>query len=177
MIPVRTKFSLAPWLVAVVVLSMLLDPQQAVPAPQPTAVHHRPPAASSTARADIPPRYLRLYRKAGDDAGIPWSVLAAIGKVESDHGRTTLPGVHSGSNAAGACGPMQIGCVPGSRAGNSWAKYGRGDVHRPEDAIPGAARYLVGHGARRDLPGAIYGYNPAGWYVDKVLAWNHRYAH
>ena len=34
--------------------------------------------------------------------GVPWSVLAAIGKVESDHGRVRLPGVRSGSNWAGA---------------------------------------------------------------------------
>ncbi len=40
--------------------------------------------------------------------GLPWSVLAGIGKVESDHGRANLPGVRSGSNSAGAEGPMQL---------------------------------------------------------------------
>ena len=86
-------------------------------------------------------------------------MLAAVGKVESDHGRVRLPGVRSGSNWAGACGPMQIGCVPGSKAGNAWARYGRGRPHDPADAIPAAARYLVDHGARRNLDRAIFAYN------------------
>ena len=40
--------------------------------------------------------------------GLPWSVLGAIGTVESDSGRSTAPGVASGANAAGAEGPMQF---------------------------------------------------------------------
>ena len=49
---------------------------------------------------------------------MPWTILAGIGTVESDNGQTTLPGVHSGSNAFGAAGPMQIGI--GGAAGNVW---------------------------------------------------------
>jgi membrane-bound lytic murein transglycosylase B len=107
---------------------------------------------------------------------VPWPVLAAIGKVESDHGRTRLPGVRSGSNWAGACGPMQLGCVPGSKAGNSWARYGRGHPHDPAQAIPAAARYLVDHGARRDLDRAIFAYNHSWAYVVKVKQLARRYA-
>jgi peptidoglycan DL-endopeptidase CwlO len=107
---------------------------------------------------------------------VPWPVLAAIGKVESDHGRTRLPGVRSGSNWAGACGPMQIGCVPGSKAGNSWARYGHGRPHDPADAIPAAARYLVDHGARGDLDRAIFAYNHSRAYVAKVKQLARRYA-
>ena len=40
--------------------------------------------------------------------GLPWTVLAAIGTVESDNGTSTLPGVQSGANSAGAEGPMQF---------------------------------------------------------------------
>ena len=40
--------------------------------------------------------------------GLPWGVLAGIGEVESDHGQSTAPGVHSGANFAGAEGPMQF---------------------------------------------------------------------
>jgi hypothetical protein len=40
--------------------------------------------------------------------GLPWTVLAAIGTVESDNGESTLPGVHSGVSSAGAEGPMQF---------------------------------------------------------------------
>jgi len=102
-------------------------------------------------------------------------VLAGIGKVESDHGRSPLPGVRSGSNWAGACGPMQLGCVPGSRAGNAWARYGHGRPHNPADAIPAAARYLVEHGARRHLDRALFAYNHSWSYVAKVKALARRY--
>lgn len=40
--------------------------------------------------------------------GLSWSVLAAIGTVESDSGRSTAPGVASGANPAGAEGPFQF---------------------------------------------------------------------
>lgn len=33
---------------------------------------------------------------------LDWAVLAAIGKVETNHGRLNAPGVHSGANSAGA---------------------------------------------------------------------------
>ena len=155
-------------------LGLLEPPAQAAPAPKKPAAGQ--PTPSRTATADIPAGYLRLYRAAGTRYRIPWSVLAAIGKVESDHGRVRLPGVRSGSNWAGACGPMQIGCVPGSKAGNSWARYGRGRPHDPAQAIPAAARYLVDHGARRDLDRAIYAYNHSWAYVAKVKAIARRYS-
>jgi membrane-bound lytic murein transglycosylase B len=154
-------------------LGVVEPPAQAAPAPKPTAGQPRP---SRAAAADIPAGYLRLYRAAGGRYRIAWSVLAAIGKVESDHGRVRLPGVRSGSNWAGACGPMQIGCVPHSKAGNAWARYGRGRPHDPAAAIPAAARYLVDHGARRNLDQAIYGYNHSWSYVARVKQLVRRYA-
>jgi membrane-bound lytic murein transglycosylase B len=154
-------------------LSVLEPPARAAPARKPAA---RQPAPSRAAIADIPTGYLRLYRTAGTRYRIPWSVLAAIGKVESDHGRVRLPGVRSGSNWAGACGPMQIGCVTGSKAGNAWARYGRGSPHDPAAAIPAAARYLVDHGARRNLDRAIFAYNHSWSYVARVKQLAGRYA-
>jgi membrane-bound lytic murein transglycosylase B len=154
-------------------LGLLKPPATAAPAPKPAAGQPRP---SRAAVADIPAGYLRLYRAAGTRYRVPWSVLAAIGKVESDHGRVRLPGVRSGSNWAGACGPMQIGCLPGSRAGNSWTRYGHGRPHDPANAIPAAARYLVDHGAHRNLDRAIYAYNHSRSYVSKVKAFARRYA-
>lgn len=57
---------------------------------------------SDVALDDIPPGYRRLYQEAaGDCPGLGWSILAAIGKIETDHGRSTLPGSRSGENAAG----------------------------------------------------------------------------
>ena len=155
-------------------LGLLETPAQAALAPKKPAADQ--PRPSSAATADIPAGYLRLYRAAGARYRIPWPVLAAIGKVESDHGRTRLPGVRSGSNWAGACGPMQIGCVPGSKAGNAWARYGHGHPHDPAQAIPAAARYLVDHGAHRNLDRAIHAYNHSWSYVAKVKQLARRYA-
>jgi membrane-bound lytic murein transglycosylase B len=154
-------------------LGLVDPPAQASPAPKPvTGCRPKPTRA---AVADVPRGYLRLYCQAGARSRIPWPVLAAIGKVESDHGRVRLPGVRSGSNRAGACGPMQIGCVSGSKAGNAWARYGRGSPHDPDNAIPAAARYLVDHGARHNLDRAIYAYNHSWVYVARVKQLARRY--
>jgi membrane-bound lytic murein transglycosylase B len=155
-------------------LGLLEFPARAAPAPKkPTVGQPRPSQAAAT---DIPAGYLRLYRQAGTRYRVPWPVLAAIGKVESDHGRTRLPGVRSGSNWAGACGPMQLGCVPGSKAGNAWARYGHGRPHDPAQAIPAAARYLVDHGAHRNLDQALFAYNHSQTYVTRVKQLARRYA-
>ena len=154
-------------------LGLLEPPAQAAPAPRRPATGQ--PWPSRAATADIPSGYLRLYRAAGVRYRIPWPVLAAIGKVESDHGRVRLPGVRSGSNWAGACGPMQLGCVAGSKAGNAWARYGRGRPQDPAAAIPAAARYLVDHGVRRQLDRALFAYNHSWAYVAKVKQLARRY--
>jgi membrane-bound lytic murein transglycosylase B len=158
-------------------LGLIEPPAHAAPARTPARnLAPGQPAPTRAAVADIPAGYLRLYRQAGARYRIPWSVLAGIGKVESDHGRVRLAGVRSGSNWAGACGPMQLGCVPGSKAGNSWARYGHGRPHDPAQAIPAAARYLVGHGARHHLDRALYAYNHSRTYVAKVKALARRYS-
>ncbi len=149
-------------------------------------------APASGQAATIPPSYLALYQQAGRQTSIPWAVLAGIGEAESDHGRSAAAGVRSGTNAAGAAGPMQIG-VSGA-AGNTWggapvhpAKEktggygidgdhdGQASVYDPADAIPAAALYLKAHGAPRDIPGALFAYNHDQRYVTTVLAWAARY--
>ena len=67
---------------------------------------------SDVARGDIPENYLGLYEAAGAKYGVdPW-ILAAIGSIETDHGRSTAPGVRAGVNAYGCCaGPMQFSVV------------------------------------------------------------------
>jgi hypothetical protein len=122
------------------------------------------PRADGPGAADIPAGYLRLYKAAGDARGVDWRLLAAIGKNESDHGRTTLPGVSSGVNFAGCCaGPMQM-CVKAS-CGNVWQAYavdGNGDgsasVYDPADAIYAAASLV------RDLRSTL------GDHPDRLLA-------
>lgn len=130
---------------------------------------------SQEAVGDIPPLMLTLYRDAGARYGIDWSVIAAIGSIETDHGRLQAPGVHSGVNEAGCCaGPMQFDITP--EGGSTWAAYGvdgnddaRKDIYDPADAVPAAARYLRANGAPDDYRRAIFAYNHASWYVDDVL--------
>ena len=130
---------------------------------------------SQLALAEIPPTYLRLYIAAGQRYGIdPW-ILAAIGSIETDHGRSTAPGVHAGVNFLGCCaGPMQFSIV-GSPS--TWDTYGvdgdhdgRVSPYDPADAISAAARYLRAAGAPDDYQRAIFAYNHADWYVAQVLA-------
>jgi hypothetical protein len=156
-------------------LGLLDPPARATPAA-------RAPAPSRTAVTDIPAGYLRHYQQAAQRcAGLSWAVLAAIGKAESDHGRSRLPGVRTGWNHAGAAGPMQFGIGKG-RAGNAWARYGRDfdhdgrtSVYDPGDAIPAAADYLCGHGAPHRLDRALYAYNPSWSYVARVKQLARRY--
>ncbi len=121
------------------------------------------PTASSAA-ASIPANYLADFKKAGAEYGIPWTVLAAIGEVESGDGQ------NDGPSSAGALGPMQF-------EPPAWALYGEGgDIMNPDDAIPAAARLLVASGAPGNLQQAIFAYNHSASYVQLVLSWAARYS-
>jgi Transglycosylase SLT domain len=135
-------------------------------------------APSAAAERRIPVSYLAAYRQAGARYAIPWQVLAGIGAVETDHGRSPAPGVHSGVNRYGCCaGPMQFSITDGPPS--SWARYrvdadhdGVADVYDPDDAINAAGNYLhalLGN-AHGDLRIAILGYNHSPAYVNDVLA-------
>jgi peptidoglycan DL-endopeptidase CwlO len=151
------------------------------------------PGVSTRGRSSIPSDYLMWYQRVGQQYGIPWTILAGIGTVESDNGQTTLPGVHSGTNAFGAAGPMQIG-VDGA-AGNQWGGApvhpasetvsgvatdengdGTASVYEPADAIAGAAKYLIAHGVQSDVSSAVFAYNHLTSYVQDVLSWSSTYA-
>ncbi|MFA1541275.1 C40 family peptidase [Actinomadura monticuli] len=132
------------------------------------------PAAADDAKA-VPENYLKLYQEAGKKYGIPWNVLAGVGKVETDHGRSTLPGVGSGENYAGAGGPMQFLAATFKAFGVDGNKDGKKDRYDPADAIPSAAAYLKHNGAPQRMKTAIFQYNHSSDYVDLVLDWAKRY--
>jgi cell wall-associated NlpC family hydrolase len=139
------------------------------------------PTASNVAANSIPADYLHWFQFVGLQYNVPWTILAGIGKVESDDGQTTLPGVNSGTNAFGAAGPMQIG-VEGASC-DAWATYATvedgnppASVYKPADAIAAAAKYLIAHGVQQNVPEAIFAYNHADWYVQEVLSWASTYA-
>jgi peptidoglycan DL-endopeptidase CwlO len=151
------------------------------------------PVASAGAKNSIPANYLRLFKSTGAKTGVPWVILAGIGMVETDDGRSNLPGVHSQSNAFGAAGPMQIGI--GGASGNTWGgapvhpasekvsgvasdgdNNGTDSVYDPADAIAGAAKYLLEHGVLDNPQQAIFAYNHLESYVQTVLFYAGKYA-
>ena len=148
---------------------------------------------SGQAKNSIPADFLNWYQKVGKQYGVPWVILAGIGTEESDNGRSTLPGVHSGQNGFGAAGPMQIGI--GGASGNTWGGTpthpasekvsgvatdedgdGVASVYDPADAIAGAAKDLLAHNVLSDPSAAIFSYNHLQSYVTAVEGNANRYA-
>jgi peptidoglycan hydrolase CwlO-like protein len=109
--------------------------------------------------------YKRLYRASARKYGFgeDWYVLAAVGKVESNHGE------NMGTSSSGAMGPMQFLPSTWETAGVDGNGDGAANIMDPRDAIPAAARYLQSGGAPQDWYRALFTYNHADWYVLKVL--------
>jgi hypothetical protein len=91
------------------------------------------------------------------------SILAGLTSVESGFGQ------NMGPSSAGATGWTQF--LP-----STWAAYGvdadgdgRRDPYNAKDAIYSAANYLSDSGAPQDWHRALFTYNHANWYVEKVL--------
>jgi hypothetical protein len=147
--------------------------------------------ASGLALGDVPRAYLALYHAAASTCPkLTWQLLAGIGKVETNHGRSQAPGVHAGLNSAGCCaGPMQFNLTNGPPS--TWQAFGHGNVYDPRDAIPAAARKLCANGLAGPPPAsdpcpqvlgsaavhlALLRYNNACWYVHEVVTLAQRYA-
>lgn len=128
-------------------------------------------AAVTTGR---PGSYLELYKQAATRCpGLSWTVLAAIGQVESGHGR------NNGPSSAGALGPMQFMPATWKAYGVDGDGDGEKDVWSPYDAVPAAASYLCAHGAGQGgekLRKAVWHYNHSWDYVNKVLGIADAYA-
>src|SRR5919201_4423481 len=104
-----------------------------------------------------------LWQRAGYAYGIPWNVLAAINKIESNFGQ------NMGPRSAGAVGWMQFMPSTWLRWGVDANGDGIADPWNPEDAVYAAARYLAASGAGADVSRAVYSYNHAQWYVNEVM--------
>ncbi|HWB68906.1 MAG TPA: lytic transglycosylase domain-containing protein [Solirubrobacterales bacterium] len=98
------------------------------------------------------------------------AILAGINFVETSFGTNVA------TSSAGANGWMAF--MP-----ETWEAYGvdangdgKKDPYNPWDAIFAAARYLRASGAPGDWYGAIFAYNHADWYVEKVLNASKNYA-
>jgi hypothetical protein len=123
-----------------------------------------------------PTNYMMVYQESAAQycPGLSWTVLAAIGEIESNNGQ------NMGPSSAGAEGPMQF--LPSTWA--IWGTDGFGDtgppnIWNPLDAVPSAARMLCADGAAKggqSLYNAIFDYNHADWYVNEVLTLAAEYA-
>jgi hypothetical protein len=126
--------------------------------------------------AGPPANWLQLYQESAAlyCPGLSWTVLAAIGEIES------ADGANDGPSSAGALGPMQF--MPSTWriwGTDGFGQTGPPDVMNPLDAVPSAARMLCADGAAQGgavLSAAIFAYNHATWYVNEVLALAGEYA-
>ena len=114
---------------------------------------------------EIPPDQLAVMQQAAATCRLPWQILAAVARVESDFGRNMA------TSSAGAIGYGQF--LPGT-----WAVYGNGgNPYNYHEALPAMARYLCASGAPGDLRAAIFAYNHSWAYVDQVMAIAIRYGY
>jgi peptidoglycan DL-endopeptidase CwlO len=148
----------------------------------------------------IPAEFVDTYMAAADKYGVPWTLLAAIHRVE------TVFSTNNTESYAGAVGHMQfmpltwIGwSYPGGNAAGDAnipediltdpeqiKKYGgygvdangdgKADPNDLEDAVHTTAKYLRDNGGiSGDFRGAVYQYNHADWYVDEVFGFFEAY--
>jgi hypothetical protein len=146
-------------------------------------------ACSSGAQA-IPTSYLSLYKEWGATTGVPWSLLAAVGSVESGHGSNPQALV---PHDRGVLGPMQFQAGSNKLAkqqdsegdqgfGGTWGMWRTASGHPPyrmddpDDEIAAAAAKLHNDaGPSLDWSQALYQYNALGAYVKLVLKRERQY--
>ena len=143
--PRRLVWGLGLGLAAVALLPLLLV-AQATATSAATTTWNVGSAPTPAALRDIPPDDLALYHAAARTCpGLSWGILAGIGKVESDHGRSPLPGARSGANRADAIfAAARLLCANGA-------------------------------GDPRTLEDAVWAYNHSTAYYRQVIAWAARY--
>lgn len=116
--------------------------------------------------AGLKATYVNNYVRAERIYGVPWQVIAAVHRVETNqNGNTTV------TSYAGAQGPMQF--MPAT-----WRAYaqdangdGTAQINNVDDAIYTAANYLAANGGNRgNVVGALYHYNHDMGYVNHVLS-------
>ena len=140
----------------------------------------------------VPEEYLPYYVSAGNKYGVDWYVLAAIHATETSY--STHPTMISSANAVGHMQFMKLTWVGnlydtgngqpppdlditdlkviqrGNGYGTDGDGDGKADPFNLADSIESAAKYLAKNGYATNPAKAIWHYNHAQWYVDKVLA-------
>ena len=151
-----------------VAILLLLDPASS------SACGGTPTGPGPSSVPGVPQRFLAIYEGAAQQFGLGsdgWAYLAALNYAESSYGTDNGPGtgVLSGSNYAGAAGPMQIGI--GGAATDNWSTVVAQippnlpggtqppSVYNETDAVYGAAILLKRLGAPGNWQGALVGWN------------------
>jgi hypothetical protein len=124
-------------------------------------------APTKVAEEEIPEDLIPLYQRAAAECpGLPWTVLAAIHRLETNFSR-------GGEvvSYAGAVGPMQFMPATWSTYGVDGDGDGRIDITDLEDSVSSAANYLCTNGASEPerLRNAIWHYNHSDAYVSEVM--------
>jgi hypothetical protein len=138
----------------------------------------------ASAVASIPADYLALYQKWGSAFGVPWQLLAAVGSVESRHGRDAAAYV---PHTRGVLGPMQFQAGSNKAAkrvdsagdqgfGGTWGIWRRSSGHPPyrmddpdDEIAAAAAKIAADAGAEHLWPRALWRYNALHSYRKTVL--------
>ncbi len=128
-----------------------------------------------TPAASIPAVMEELYREAGQQYNVPWTLLAGIGMIETNHDAITTI---TTTSIAGAQGAMQFMPATFATYGVDGNGDGRVDIHDRADSVYSAANYLVASGVSDGPEGvrdALFAYNHADWYVNDVLYYTAAY--
>ncbi|SFL63532.1 lytic transglycosylase domain-containing protein [Salibacterium qingdaonense] len=156
---------------------------------------------SSFAENEVPEEYLSIYREAEDEYDVSWEVLAAVHRVETVF--STMDELESPVGAVGHTQFMPCSFIGWSYEGcqgkgdidisrealtNTAAieehggygvdadNSGKADPYNIKDAVFSTANYLAANGAADgELRDALFQYNQADWYVEKVLSFSDAY--
>ena len=138
----------------------------------------------ASAVASIPSSYLALYQKWGGTYGVPWQLLAAVGSVESRHGRDAGAYI---PHTRGVLGPMQFQAGSNKAAkrvdsagdqgfGGTWGIWRKASGHPPyrmddpdDEIAAAAAKIAADAGADHLWPRALWRYNALHSYRKTVL--------
>lgn len=182
------------------VFGILLPDQEDVAELDGTAVDFGDIQISKVGEGQIPKEYIPIYKAAGEKYNIPWTLIAAIHRVETNFGQDL------NTSSVGAIGHTQFmvktwvgwSFPRGTRLGDASipketlmsptaiSKYGgfgvdgdgdgKADPYNVTDSMYSTANYLAANGgASGNYQKAVFAYNHASWYVSRVMGFMKEY--